>query len=98
MRGCSDISFERFQAQLAKIEEETAEVRQAVKEPPETWELDTMIELLDVIHAAETALRMVAEESSRTGDGYTPLLDEAFERVISKNAERGYYANAEGWV
>lgn len=98
MRGCSDISFERFQAQLAKIEEEIAEVRQAVKEPPETREIDTMVELFDVIHACETALRMVAEEAGYCYDGYCPQLDEAFERVISKNAERGYYANAEGWV
>lgn len=87
-----------FSRQLDKIAEELAEVRQAMNGAPEEREFDTAVELFDVIHAAESALRMVAEESSYNSEGYSPLLEKAYEAVITKNAERGYYANMEGWL
>ena len=98
MRGSNDYSMERFTAQMLKVWEEASEASEAA-----TVE-DTAMELFDVIHAAETALRMLShsqyaeEYAEDTEGGGDALLATAYERVIAKNAERGYYPNAEGWV
>lgn len=44
---------------------------------------DAIVELMDVIHAAETALRMMGVKAAHLGDMKA--------RTITKNRERGYY-------
>ena len=71
--------------QLVKIETEAAEAVDAYA----ACEGDVRVaeELMDVIHAAETALRML---------GFQPLVVDAIkEGVILKNKARGYYGGAE---
>lgn len=68
-------------SQLVKIESEAAEAVDAYAACE--GDLRVAEELMDVIHAAETALRML---------GIQPFVLNAVKAgVISKNEERGYY-------
>lgn len=66
--------------QIKKIQEETIEVRIADMDGDVFL---TAMELMDVIHCAETGLRMLGVEKL--------TLDAARLAVERKNAERGYY-------
>lgn len=76
--------------QIAKIESEVSEVNVALKDlifsdgPMRVRALAS--EIMDVIHACETALRMV-------NDSYEVDLAEVREMTIEKNRVRGYYAD-----
>ena len=74
------IKPESFSAQLGHIEGELREVRAAHKENDMVAIVE---ELMDVIHAAETALRML---------DVAPLtLNRTKEKVVAKNLDRNYY-------
>lgn len=62
-------------SELSEYEEEVCEARDAYG-----------MELMDVIHAAETALRMKFDDSE---------VDQLRAAVEAKNRERGYYGEAE---
>lgn len=47
--------------------------------------VETAIELLDVIHSAETALRILLQQNRELD------LDDLHDHVIAKNSARGYY-------
>lgn len=77
--------------QAIKIDEESKEVSDAIDSiytdtgcyvrPKKTRENDYIVELLDVIHAAETSLREFNNDE----------IQRAFKTVIEKNKKRGYY-------
>ena len=66
--------------QMDKVNEEVAEANDAyITESNERF----VEELLDVIHAIETEIRIVMPDPEK--------VEEARQRVIEKNARRGYY-------
>ena len=69
--------------QVEQLESETDEVSREFDRPPVNHDRVAM-ELFDVIHSAETALHILAEKHGVD-------LAAAWEHVISKNMERGYY-------
>ena len=69
--------------QKLKIVEEASEV--VFAPAPNGCQMFYAIELMDVIHACETALRELSDD----------LVSSAKEIVICKNSERGYYDDAE---
>lgn len=75
-----------FDEQLAKITGEMDEVWEAWHDATVVHDYDHLaVELFDVIHSCETALRML--------EGATNV-EQAYFDCIQKNKERGYYANA----
>lgn len=66
--------------QLTKIEEELEEVRNAYF--GNECNIATGVELMDLIHASETALRMLFTDEE---------VESLHSLAISKNAKRGYY-------
>ena len=92
MKGTNDFSAEKDLKQVEKIAEEVEEVKQA-----ENF-FDYLMELFDVIHACETCIRMTTAHLDKVDGNGEEMRERAYEAVIAKNAERGYYANAEGWV
>lgn len=75
-----------FEEQLCKVTSEMDEVQEAWFDATATHEYNHLaVELFDVIHSCETALRML--------EGATDV-EQAYFDCIEKNKERGYYANA----
>ena len=68
--------------QLAKVLEETAELRDAVCSDEPTWRVAE--EAMDVLHATETFLLALERENGAD-------LDAVKEAVVRKNRARGYY-------
>lgn len=72
------------------IREQMLKVCEEAREACESWSTpsgyigDTVAELLDTIHACETALRMIE-------DFFYVDVDETAKKVIKKNLDRGYY-------
>lgn len=66
--------------QIEQIDEEVEEARRAYYESGN--EIPYGVELMDVIHAAETALRMTFNDSE---------VSHLHDLVIEKNRKRGYY-------
>lgn len=93
MSGTMDVDMWQYQfppyvggndlaSQIDKIASEVEEVRDAMKE---NYMQAVIVELMDIVHAAETALRQLELQS------YT--LHAAKRDVIRKNLNRGYYGN-----
>ena len=72
-------------AQLAKVRSEAREAENA--DFYGEGDMRTAEELMDTIHAAETALRMLPFDETE--------LDAIKHGVIVKNSKRGYYGDAE---
>ena len=72
---------EELPKQLQHVKSEVDEVIEAYYEERSPWTLAT--ELMDVIHAAETALRLLGMHES--------MLNGVKTNVIVKNENRGYY-------
>ncbi len=71
--------------QTVKVVEEAVETQVAVFE----WTFEAAaVEAMDVIHAAETLLRLLEEK-------FGVDLDEAYAAVVAKNGARGYYDKEE---
>jgi len=71
--------------QVTAIFSEARELAEALHEQDPMW----LVELLDVHHSIETLYRILANT-------YGPdVLNNARARVIQKNAERGYYLDAD---
>lgn len=76
-------SINTIAAQVEHVESETDEVSREFDRPPVNFDR-VAVELFDVIHSAETALHILAEQHGVD-------LAAAWTHVISKNKERGYY-------
>lgn len=68
--------------QIAKIDEEVTEAREAYFAVDN--EIPYGVELMDIIHSCETALRMRFTESE---------VDSLYALAIEKNRKRGYYGD-----
>lgn len=75
----------RLRTQIVHVELEAAEAENALtdEEPPER----VAEELMDVIHSAETALRLLPFDEAQ--------LDAIKRGVVEKNQRRGYYGGDE---
>lgn len=71
--------------QIMKIDEEVAEAKKAYFDNDSA--IPYGVELMDVIHAAETALRMNFNDSE---------IESLHKLTIEKNRKRGYYADEQG--
>lgn len=71
--------------QLKHLESELEEVKEA-KTP---LQINIVEELFDLIHSAETAIRIIIENSNNVID--KEAVDFIKDCVIMKNIERGYY-------
>lgn len=78
IKGIENIPLSK---QLQKIAEECQELVEA------KTELEQLEELLDLLHAVETALRIFEQFAN---------VDQMIELVIEKNKERGYYDDGVG--
>ena len=76
---------EELPKQLQHVKAEAQEAIDAYAEELSPWTLAT--ELMDVIHAAETALRLLGMHES--------MLNGVKTNVIVKNKSRGYYGGGE---
>ena len=76
---------EELPKQLQHVKEEAYEAIEAYLNEESEWTLAT--ELMDVIHAAETALRLLGMHES--------MLNGVKTNVIVKNENRGYYGGRE---
>ena len=75
---------EEMSKQLQHVKAEAQEAIEAYYEESAPWTLAT--ELMDVIHAAETALRLLGMHDA--------MLNGVKRSVIAKNDSRGYYGGA----
>lgn len=66
-----------------QVERIGLEVCEAIDAVDEGQKREAVMELMDVIHAAETALRLLGVKAA--------ALNDAKQSVVTKNRERGYY-------
>jgi NTP pyrophosphatase (non-canonical NTP hydrolase) len=79
------------QTQMCKILEEVVELNEALLNYDKGMcnIIPVAMEAMDVIHATETLLRQI----EKSIDFRLFTMDEAYDKVIKKNKERGYYAD-----
>lgn len=73
-------------AQTVKVAEELVEAQEAMLDGRSA---DAAVEAMDVIHAAETLLRILEDEEGVD-------LDATYRTVVFKNRMRGYYGEEDG--